>query len=207
MAGYGAQAESGAHYDEYADYERNGSFSRSRGAVDRSDAMTYYGGLFSNHRAGSSVYGGLLDDAPPPAAERRHDRRRKHAADQGVRIGRYSRPALPHISSAEKSIMIFVAVFISVIFIGVIALEAYSVSIQHEINKKGAATATIQKDIDELYVSIEQGNNIAAIEEKAQKNLEMRYPSSEQLKYEKDVKVKDRNVNIADDIRSEAYGK
>ncbi|MDR1043084.1 MAG: hypothetical protein LBL54_04185 [Clostridiales Family XIII bacterium] len=206
MAGYGAQARSEA-YDDRADYERNGSFSRSGGAFDRSDAMTYYGGLFSNYRAGSSVYGGLLDDAPPPPAERRHDRRRKHAADHGVRISRYSRPALPHISAAEKNIMIFVTVFIAAIFIGVIALEAYSVSIQHEINKKGAETASIQKEIDELYVSIEQGNNIAAIEEKAKKNLEMRYPSSEQLKYEKDIKVKNKDVNIAGDIRSEAYGK
>jgi cell division protein FtsL len=169
--------------------------------------MTYYGGLFSNYRAGSSVYGGLLDDVSPPPAERRHERRRKNAAGHGVRISRYSRPALPHISSAEKSIMIFVAVFISAIFIGVIALEAYSVSIQHEINKKGAETATIQKEIDDLYVSIEQGNNIAAIENNAKKKLEMRYPSSEQLKYEKDIKVKNKDVNIAEDIRSEAYGK
>jgi cell division protein FtsL len=204
MARNGAQANNESYYDDYADYGRDNSF--SRGAFDRSDAMTYYGGLFSNYRAGSSVYGGLLDDVAPPPAERRHDRRRKNAADHGVRIGRYSRPALPHISSAEKSIMIFVAVFIAVIFIGVIALEAYSVSIQHEINKKGAETATIQKEIDELYVSIEQGNNIAAIEERAKKKLEMRYPSSEQLKYEKDIKVKNRDVNIAGDIRSVVYG-
>ncbi|MDR1293021.1 MAG: cell division protein FtsL [Clostridiales Family XIII bacterium] len=207
MARYGLQANSEAYYGEYADPGRESSFPRSRAALDRSDAMTYYGGLFSNYRAGSSVYGGLLDDAPLPAPERRHERRRKTAADHGVRIGRYSRPAFPHISSAEKSIMIFVAVFISALFIGVIALEAYSVSIQHEVNKIGAETASIQKEIDELYVSIEQGNNIAAIEDSAKKKLEMRYPSSEQLKYEKDIKVKDKDANIIENIRSKAYGK
>jgi cell division protein FtsL len=175
-------------------------------SYDRSDATMYYGGLFTDYRTGSSVYGGLLDDAPPPPAERRHDRRRKNAAEKGVRLSRYSRPASLHISPVEKNIMIFVAVFIAVMFIGVIALEAYSVSIQQEINKKNAKTATVQKEIDELYVSIEQGSNIAAIEKGAKKNLKMVYPSSDQIKYAKEIKIKDKDVDIAEDIRSETYG-
>jgi cell division protein FtsL len=200
VARYGTQAGA-QQYDSYADI----GFSQ-RGALDRSDATTYYSGLFSNHRAGSSVYGGLLDDAAPPPAERRHERRRRQAAERGVRIGRYSRPALPHISPAEKSIMIFLAVFVASIFIGVIALEAYSVSIQHKINKNTAGAAAIQKEIDELYVSIEQGNNIAAIEKRAKKDLDMRYPSSGQLKYGKDLKPDDEATDIAGEIRSEAHG-
>jgi len=175
-------------------------------SYDRSDATAYYGGLFNNYRTGSSVYGGLLDDASPAPAERRHVRRRKNAAENGIRLSRYVRPASLHISPAEKNIMIFVAMFIAVIFIGVIALEAYSVSIQHEINKRNSETATIQKEIDELYINIEQGSNIAAIEKNAKKELKMIYPTSDQMKYEKDIKIKDKNVDIAEDIRSEAYG-
>jgi cell division protein FtsL len=202
VARHGTQSSNALYdYDDYAV-----SAPSARGAFDRSDAATYYGGLFSKHRAGSSVYGGLLDDAPLPPAERRHERRRDKAAEKGIHIGRYARPAFPRISRAEKNIMIFVAVFNALIFIGVIAIEAYSVSIQHEINKKNSRTADIQQEIDELYVSIEQGKNIAAIEKSAKKELNMLYPSSEQIKYEKDIKAKDKDVDIAEDIRSEAYG-
>jgi hypothetical protein len=34
----------------------------------------------------------------------------------------------------------------------------------------------------------------------------MLYPSSGQIKYGKDIKVKDKDVDRAEDIRSEAYG-
>jgi cell division protein FtsL len=208
VAGYGTQAGGASyHYDDYVEYGGYASRgSTARGFFDRSDAAAYYGGLFSKYRAGSSVYGGLLDDAPLPVAERRHERRREKAAEKGVHISRYSRPALSHISHAEKNIMVFVAIFISVIFIGVVALEAYSVSIQHDINKKKSETADIQREIDELYVSIEQGKNIAAIEKGAKKELNMLYPSSGQIKYAKDIKAKDKDVDIAEDIRSEVYG-
>jgi cell division protein FtsL len=208
VAGYAAQTNDASYYGDRDDrpdrFVARGAARDSR--VDRSDATTYYSGLFSNYRAGSSVYGGLLDDAPLPAPERRRERRRKTAADQGVRIGRYSRPALPHITSAEKSMMIFVAVFIAAIFIGVIALEAYSVSIQHEINKKNSETAAIQKEIDELYVAIEEGNNIGAIEKSAKKDLKMVYPSGNQIKYGKDIKTKKKDADIVESIRSTAYG-
>jgi cell division protein FtsL len=197
VARHGAQVSSESYYQ--------GGYAQD-GGPDRSDAMAYYGGLFSKHRTGSSVYGGLLDDAPLSPSERRHERRRGRAAERGVHISRYSRPALPHISHAEKSIMIFVAVFIAVIFIGVIALEAYSVSIQHGINKTNGETADLQKEIDDLYVAIEQGKNIGAIEKNAKKRLNMSYPSSEQIKYGKDIKVKNKDVDISEDIRSEAYG-
>jgi cell division protein FtsL len=209
VARFGAQANNAYSYEGYTVNDRGfgATYVRSSGAaVDRSNASVYYGGLFSNHRAGSSVYGGLLDDPVPPAAERRRERVRTTAAERGVRIGRYSRPAFPHISSSEKGIMVFVAVFVAVIFIGVIALEAYSVSIQHRINKSHAEAADIQKEMDEIYVSIEQGKNIEAIEKKAKKQLDMLYPSSEQIKYGKDIKVKDKGVDIAEDIRSDAYG-
>jgi cell division protein FtsL len=199
---YGTQAEEASYY--YSEYAEDGSF--ARGAQDRSDAMTYYGGLFAKHRAGSSVYGGLLDDAPLSPAERRHERRRGKASERGEHISRYSRPAFPHISRAEKGIMIFVAVFIAVIFVGVIALEAYSVSIQHEINKTSSETADIQKEIDDLYVAIEKGKNIDAIEKGAKNRLNMSYPSSEQIKYGKDIKVKDKDADISEKLRSEAYG-
>jgi cell division protein FtsL len=173
---------------------------------DRSDATVYYGGLFADTRAGSSVYGGLLDDAPPPPAERRHERRRKNAAENGIRIGRYSRPISLHISSTEKNILIFVAVFIAAILIGVIALEAYSVSIQHGINQKNSETAAVQKEIDELYVAIEKGSNIATIEKGAKKKLKMVYPSASQTKYAKDIKIKNKDADITEYIRSKVYG-
>ncbi|MDR3224897.1 MAG: hypothetical protein LBT52_01220 [Clostridiales Family XIII bacterium] len=175
-------------------------------SYDRSDAAMYYSGLFTNYRTGSSVYGGLLDDASPPPAERRHKRRRKNAAENGVRLSRYTQPLSLHILPAEKNIMIFVAMFIALIFIGVISLEAYSVTIQHEINKKHAETAAIQKEIDDLYINIEQGSNIAALEKGAKKELQMVYPSSEQIKYAKDIEINDKEVDIAEDIRGEAYG-
>jgi cell division protein FtsL len=201
VARYGIQYSNSYNYNDYA----AGAAPR-RGVFERSDASVYYGGLFADHRAGSSVYGGLLDDAPLSVPERRHERRRVKAAERGVRIGRYSRPTLPHISASEKGIMIFVAIFVATIFIGVIALEAYSVSIQHGINKKHAEAADIQKEIDELYVSIEQGKNIGTVEKQAKKELNMLYPSSEQIKYEKDIKVKDKDVDLVDDIRRSAYG-
>jgi cell division protein FtsL len=197
VARYEAQAYSESHY--HSGYAEDSGLSRS-------DAAAYYGGLFSPYRAGSSVYGGLLDDAPRSPSERRHERRRSKASERGVHISRYSRPALPHISHAEKSIMIFIAVFIAAIFIGVIALEAYSVSIQHEINKTNTQAADIQKEIDDLYVAIEQGKNIGAIEKSAKKKLDMSYPSSGQIKYEKDIKVKNRDVDLSEKLRSEAYG-
>jgi cell division protein FtsL len=201
VAGYAARIEESQYYRGNEKDERY-----LRSDVDRSDATLYYGGLFAKRRASSSVYGGLIDDPPLSASERIHERRRSTAAERGIRISRYAKPALPRITSAEKGIMVFVAVFISFILMGVIGLEAYSVSIQHGINKKNVETATIQKEIDELYVAIEQGSNIEAIEKKAKNNLKMRYPSSSQLKYGKDIKIKDVKADIAEDIRNEAYG-
>jgi cell division protein FtsL len=173
---------------------------------DRSDAMTYYGGLFADHRAGSSVYGGLSYGATSHAEKSRSDRRRPDAREKDSRHRRFSHPAEAHISHAEKGIMIFVAVFIAAIFIGVIALEAYSVSIQHEINKTAAQTALVQQEIDDLYIAIEQGSNIAAIEKRAREKLNMAYPTSEQTKYAGDIEADAGDVDIAEDIRSKAYG-
>jgi cell division protein FtsL len=165
-------------------------------------ASSIYGDQASGHRAGRSVFGGLLDDAPPPPSERRHERRRKQAAGQGVRISRYSRPALPHISAAEKGILIFVAAFVAAALVGVIALEAYSVSIQHGINKKNTERAAIQKDIDELYVAIEQGSNISVIEKRAEKDLKMRYPAQDQLKYGKDIAAEVADAGASEGAKS-----
>jgi hypothetical protein len=55
-------------------------------------------------------------------------------------------------------------------------------------------------------VSIEQGKNIEAIEKKAKKSLNMQYPTSGQIKYGKDIKAKGPDIDIAEDIRSDAYG-
>ncbi|MDR0519675.1 MAG: hypothetical protein LBG82_06465 [Clostridiales Family XIII bacterium] len=173
---------------------------------DRSDPSTFYGGLFKEHRTGSSVYGGLVDDEVLPAAERRHQRRRRDAAESGGRIKRYARPATPRITASEKGILVFVALFVASIFIGVIALEAYSVSIQHEINKTNAETAAVQKRIDELYVAIEDGSNIAVIEESAKADLNMVYPASSQMVYAKDIVEQSDKTDVAEGSGGGAYG-
>ncbi|MDR1028769.1 MAG: hypothetical protein LBL63_05045 [Clostridiales Family XIII bacterium] len=156
----------------------------------------------------ASVYGGLIDDLPLSPAERRHARRRKNAEDEGVRISRYPHPVSLHITTGEKGAMIFFAVLFGLIFIGVIGIEAYSVSIQHEINKVNADTAIVQKDIDDLYVAIEKDRNLETIEKRAKKELKMDYPAADQLKYTnelKKAKKKDKSKDLAQSIREEAY--
>jgi cell division protein FtsL len=175
-------------------------------AYDRSDASVYYPGLFSEHRAGSSVYGGLIDDAVPPASERRHERRRRSAAEKGVRISRYAHQAQLHITAAEKSIIISVVILFAAILVAVIALQAYGVSVQHGINKKNAEMAATQKEIDELSIAIEEGSNIATIAKSAKKDLKMVYPSSGQIKYAKDITPKSAGTDVAEDVEGDGYG-
>lgn len=66
-------------------------------------------------------------------------------------------------------------------FIGlmVIVASAYGASVNYSNNNLKSQNTTLQGEVDSIDVKIQSANNIAAIEEKATKQLSMVYPEGE----------------------------
>jgi cell division protein FtsL len=117
----------------------------------------------------------------------------------------FIRPPRIILSAREKASLLFLVVLAGLVFFGAIFASAYCAKIQKEINQTNAQSAVVQEEIDKLYIEIEQGRNIQTIEKAAKKNLKMKYPTGDRIKYIGEIKYK--KEDLAQYLREKAYGK
>lgn len=103
----------------------------------------------------------------------------------------------------DRNLIFFTFLLIGAIAIGLICSVAYSESIKHDINKAHSEIASIQEEIDNLNLKIEEGKNIGTIEKKALRDLGMVYPTADQFKYVDEIKPM--KEDMAQVIRGNAY--
>lgn len=107
------------------------------------------------------------------------------------------------LTASELRQLIFVAVFVAVLLIGILVLNAYAANIQCSINSLTKANMSLEDEIDVLNMKIDQSTSIEQVESYAMKNLNMRYPKSSQCIYiEENARLAD---NFSQLIRQKAY--
>ncbi|WP_130864328.1 cell division protein FtsL [Bacilliculturomica massiliensis] len=87
------------------------------------------------------------------------------------------------LSAKDKLRMLMLTVLFGALFIGFIAVTAYSAKIQYDINKMMEDSKVLQGEIQNLDVKIKSATNIQIIEEKAVARLGMVYPSMSEVIY------------------------
>ena len=76
-----------------------------------------------------------------------------------------------------------IAVFVAVLLIGTLILNAYAANVQCSINELTKDNLALEDEIDALNMKIDSSTSIEQIESYAMKELNMRYPKSEQCIY------------------------
>lgn len=99
--------------------------------------------------------------------------------------------------------LIAMAVFVGILLIGMLVINAYAASIQCSINDLTRANMELEDEIDTLHMKIDSSTSIEQIEKYAMDELNMRYPKSSQCIYiEEEAALMD---NFAAVIRQRAY--
>ena len=107
------------------------------------------------------------------------------------------------LTAGELRQLIGVTVFVAVLLIGTLVLNAYAANIQCSINSLTKANMSLEDEIDVLNMKIDESTSIEQIESYAMKELHMRYPKSSQCIYiEEDTKLMD---NYGQVLRQKAY--
>ena len=92
---------------------------------------------------------------------------------------------------------------VGLIFVGIVIANAYSATVNYNINDVTRQNAVLQGEIETLSVEINSAKNIGAIEEKATEKLGMVAPSASKSVFleNKDVPKK----NLAKALKENAY--
>jgi len=107
------------------------------------------------------------------------------------------------LTVSELRQMIGVAIFVALLLIGTLVLNAYAASIQCSINELTRDNLELEDEIDALHMKIDSSTSIEQIESYAMKELNMRYPKSEQCIYvEEDAVLME---NFSQVLRQKAY--
>lgn len=108
-----------------------------------------------------------------------------------------------NLSLAEKAKVLFLLMVLGAMCISMIITSAYISQIKYSINETSKQIYTIENEIENIQVSIEQQSKSIAIEEKALKELGMVYPSGDQVVF-LDNSTPD-NSELASLLREEAF--
>jgi cell division protein FtsL len=77
---------------------------------------------------------------------------------------------------------ILMALFVAgVLALGIIIAAAYGASVNYNNNKLRASNAALQGEVEMLEIQIQSANNIAEIQSRAEGELGMAYPGTDQL--------------------------
>lgn len=114
------------------------------------------------------------------------------------------KPASYGLTVAELRQLVGVALFIAVLLIGILVLNAYAANIQCSINSLTKQNITLENEIDALNMEIDGSTSIEQIESYAMKELHMSYPKRGQCIYIKeDAKLME---NFSQVLKEKAYG-
>lgn len=99
--------------------------------------------------------------------------------------------------------LIGAAIFVAVLLIVILLLNAYAANVQHSINALTRDNLRLEDEIDALNMKIDQSSSIEMIESYAMDELNMRYPKSSQCIYiDENMELMD---NFSQIIRQKAY--
>lgn len=117
-----------------------------------------------------------------PDAEGEAARRRQKAA-----LKRKQRPKI-RVRASDKVLALILILAIAICSFAVICLEAYQSDINYNIYKINQESQQVNREIDDLSVSLNGQDEMAAIEEYASGSLGLSYPTQEQYMYVGDLK-------------------
>lgn len=145
----------------------------------------------------------LYSASPYPGREKESSRvkrtRERPGGTEHTRVNTQS------LTAAELRQLLCVAVFVAVLLIGILVLNAYAANIQCSVNNLTKANLNLEDEIDVLNMKIDQSTSIEQIESYAIGDLKMRYPKSNQCIYiEENAQLMD---NFSRIIRQKAYTK
>lgn len=107
------------------------------------------------------------------------------------------------LTGAELGQLLVIAVFVGVLLISLLVLNAYAVKLQCNVNKLTKENIALEDEIDVLQMKIDGSTSIEQIESYAMDELHMRYPKTGQRIYiSEDVRLRD---DFADTIKSKVY--
>lgn len=107
------------------------------------------------------------------------------------------------ISHKDKFRIAMLVICTGILCIGLIVSTAYAASLKFEINRMIMANNDIEGEIENLHMNLKKNTNIAAIEEKAIKELGMTYALPEQIQYIEEQEEVQRD--FASILKEEAY--
>ena len=84
--------------------------------------------------------------------------------------------------TARDRSRILLALFVAgMLALGIIIAAAYGASVNYNNNKLRDSNAALKGEVEMLEIQIQSANNIAEIQERAEAELDMLYPSADQL--------------------------
>ncbi len=84
--------------------------------------------------------------------------------------------------TARDRSRILLALFVAgMLALGIIIAAAYGASVNYNNNKLRDSNAALRGEVEMLEIQIQSANNIAEIQERAEAELDMLYPSADQL--------------------------
>ena len=79
----------------------------------------------------------------------------------------------------DKRIMLLAIILIGVIGLGLVITTAYAANVKYQINQTIKANEVLRGEIENLKVKVNEATNIQTVEVKAQTELGMVYPKTE----------------------------
>jgi cell division protein FtsL len=107
------------------------------------------------------------------------------------------------VSRRDKNMLLLLIILAGIVGVGVIIATTYEIVIKYEINQIDRETAALYGEIENLDVKIKSGASIGVVEQRAQEELGMIYPTADQFVFltEAPAPVRD----FAQYIRENAY--
>lgn len=81
----------------------------------------------------------------------------------------------------DKRILLFTIILIGIIGLGLVVTTAYAANIKYQINETIKQNEMIRGEIENLKVKVNEATNIQTLEIKAQTELGMVYPKTEEF--------------------------
>ena len=107
------------------------------------------------------------------------------------------------ISTAQKAKLILAMSLIGALCILIIVSSAYTSQIKYNINKSEDKRISLQKEIENIKIEIQKGNEIKQLEAKAIDDLGMTYPNMDQVVFLSKIKVDDTDFGAL--LREQAF--
>ena len=107
------------------------------------------------------------------------------------------------VTAKDRSRLLVVMFLVGMVFIGIIIVNAFSATVNYNINDITRQNAALQGEIETLSVEINSAKNIEAIEDKATGDLGMVAPDASKSVYLEDKDVPSKN--LAKTLKKNAY--